>query len=303
MPWRDFRILARMLGRESENSEDIRLLRSFATCGLLWLILTELVLIAGDYPAALMANVLVHRKANYLAGLSQVEAIAAIAFLALAANILLGLINLKMGNERNKFEHKLWDLLMKTGSRHLVRLDTAWHTEMGTGEKENLLNKNYQRLWHLIDQLIFGTIPSAIRDILIACGLFLLDWRFALLAIAMIGAYGAMVNYSHKELMEMSEEYREEMEAAEKYSSQTTDRVHEVKSLGLGEYRYNSLRDLTGQLYQSELTRHLRWAYVLFRQDVILAVGSAATIAVAYLSYQNGLSIGGVVLGIGCSTP
>ncbi|HSX41458.1 MAG TPA: ABC transporter ATP-binding protein [Candidatus Saccharimonadales bacterium] len=300
MPIKAFRTFASRLAREPENADDMKLLRRYAAKALAWLVVTEFFLIATNYPSSFLLNVLTGDPlSRFIWGLDREQAILGLAALAFVVALALGAINVLMSSPRNSFEHKLWELMMRTGSQHMVRMDTAWHNEHGTGEKESILDKNYGWLWNLIDKLVFGVIPDFVRGILIAVGLLFIDWRFSALSIALTAAYILTVFLNSKKLNELSDEYRKEMKAANIYSSQTTDAVHEVKSRGLDLYRHRNLSGLVFRLYDSELTRHLKWAWVLFRQDAVLSLGAGATVWVAAESYDHGTSIGGVALGIG----
>jgi ABC-type multidrug transport system fused ATPase/permease subunit len=299
MPIAAFQTFFRMLAREPENSGDMKLLKRYGFKTMLWLVGTEFFLIATNYPSSILLGVLTSNHGHFAFGLNRDEAGYDLAALAFAVALILALINVAMGFQRNCFEHKLWDMMMRTGSRHMIRLDSSWHNEHGTGEKESVLDKNYGWLWNLIDTLVFGIIPDFVRGILIAMGLLLVNWRFSVLSLGLMSIYIGAVAFNSRRLTKLSNEYRQEMKAANIYSSENTNAVHEIKSRGLDDYRHLRLSQLTGQLYKSELTRHLNWAWVLFRQDVILALGSAATILVAISSYQSGTSLGGVALGIG----
>lgn len=298
MPWRAFKKLFWHLSRDSRNASDLELLRSHALHGAIWLVLTELALIASDYPASRLFNVLTGQGGG-LFGLPRTTAIIVIVVSAVAVRLLLSLINHQMSWHRNSFEHKLWKVLMTTGDRHLVALDNSWHTRYGTGEKENLLAKNYQRLWRVIDELIFSVLPNSIMAGLTLVGLALLNWRFAVLAFVMIAAYLAIVQYNRPRQGVLTSEYRAEMKLAEEHSSETTNVIYEVKSLGLERQRNLRLEELTEQLYRSELWRHRKWSWLLTRQDWILAVAFGATVIVGAASYDSGTSLGGVVLGTG----
>lgn len=68
MPIAAFRLLAKLLRRVESNAEAFVLLRRYAVRAFAWLFLTELALLAGDYPVSLLCNVLISTRKNFVFG-------------------------------------------------------------------------------------------------------------------------------------------------------------------------------------------------------------------------------------------
>lgn len=277
-----------LLSRDPERKAQLQELRGIALRTFVWIALTELAMIGQFYPIKLFFD-------EYQAGSDRMVLLAiagAILFLGLVANIL----HAYMDNHRNTMTWAVWSILWGNGHRHHLRLDTAWHVEHSTGEKDSVLAKNMHRVEVLIDEWLFTVVPGALHAAILCVGMWLLGWQFGVVALGTFVGYAIIVYINEKAISPLREHFRKQLKHIERDGNELIQNWRTVKQFGIEEQQSDEHDNLLSQFRKDEIWRHKTFRTYAKRQDDFLAVGNGFLYAIIVAPFVPFASIGSVAL-------
>lgn len=206
-------------------------------------------------------------------------------------------IDRRMDIWRNSAFWRMWYLWWGYGHRRELRLSSDWHTYHSTGEKESMVMKNIERLQKLVDQFIFDTLPVTIRITATNIALFIIDWRFGILALVTSIVYMLVLMRNERHLNPLRKSFLKQIKPIERFGSELTSNWRVIKAIGREE-GFSDMNDrMMTEFWESENSRHKTYMRCMMRQNNVLIVSRGmlyGTIALLVLWQQP--SIGTVVL-------
>jgi len=287
---RQFRQLIAIMRDDPSIAYELPIIRRYALKTFAWLFLTELVLVVQFYPIKFFLDELVrpHPRINYL--------------LIVAASMaviykLSGELQRAMSNPRNSAFWRIWRVAWGYIHRRELQLSTDWHVRHSTGEKESLLGKNIAKCEHLIDELLFDTIPVLLRLIFTTVLMFVIGWQFGVVAVLTCIVFGLVIHRSEKNLVPLRKDMRRMMKPIEAYGTEMTANWRTIKAIGREDDFSDKNDKMLIELWESELTRHKKYMKYVMRQEDVITVSRAILYGTIALSLIWVLpTIGTVVL-------
>lgn len=127
---------------------------------------------------------------------------------------------------------RMWRVWWGYGHRVLLRLSTDWHVMNGTGEKESLVSKNIIKFESMVDELMFNTIPAALRITFTTLFMLSIGWMYALISLVTMCAYAFMVRRTEKVLEPLRKKQRMRIKVIERFGSELNKNWRTIKEIG-----------------------------------------------------------------------
>jgi ATP-binding cassette, subfamily B, bacterial MsbA len=232
-----------------------------------WLLLCEIALVCQIYPQRWFMDALAKNPVPHW--------ILLIPLTMLLANYCGTKMHERMDNWRNNFNHRLFYMWWSAGHRKELELSTAWHVKHGTGEKEALIQKNISKIEYVADYLFFQALPVGFRVFLTSLAMFVIGWKFALLALLTFVVYAVVFWRNSSALKEMASEYHYEHKFLEEYGSQLTQNWRPIRAFGQENHFSEENKKYLHDFWQKEIPRHWRWRRHMMHGDYIVIVSRA----------------------------
>lgn len=288
----DLKVLLTIMKADEKISGELPEVRRLTIKSLLWLMATEFFLVLQVYPIKLFIDELNKPKPN----------------LAVLLAISLGVgVVYKFGNNlrarmsywRNAAQWRMWRVWWGYGHRLLLRLSADWHGAHGTGEKESLVAKNIIKFEDMISELVFDTVPAALRITFTTLFMLSIGWVYALISALTMVAYYLVVRRSEVKLAPMREEFRKELKAIEKFGSEITTNWRTIKEIGREEDFSDMNEAKLMDFYNAEVPRNKKAMHYFVRQDdAVTASRVALFVAISLSTLFVDPAIGSIVLAI-----
>lgn len=206
-------------------------------------------------------------------------------------------INRRMNIWRNSTFWRMWYIWWGYGHRRELRLSADWHTHHSTGEKESMVMKNIERLQTLVDQFIFDTLPVTIRIVVTNAALFLIDWRFGVLALLTSLAYFLVLFRNEQHLDPLRTDFLDQLRPIERFGSELTSNWKIIKAIGREE-DFSDMNDaMLDEFWESENTRFKTYMKCMIRQSNVLVISRGLLyVMIALLVLWQQPSLGTIVL-------
>lgn len=288
----DLKILLKIMKEDEKISGELPEVRRLTIKSLLWLMATEFFLVLQVYPIKLFIDELNKPKPNIMV------------LLVISAGV--GVVY-KFGNNlrarmsywRNAAQWRMWRVWWGYGHRLLLRLSADWHGAHGTGEKESLVAKNIIKFEDMISELVFDTIPAALRITFTTLFMLSIGWVYALISALTMVAYYLVVRRSEVKLAPMREEFRKELKAIEKFGSEITTNWRTIKEIGREEDFSDMNEAKLMDFYNAEVPRNKKAMHYFVRQDdAVTASRVALFVAISLSTLFVDPAIGSIVLAI-----
>lgn len=288
----DLKILLKIMKEDEKISGELPVVRRLTIKSLLWLMATEFFLVLQVYPIKLFIDELNKPKLNIMV------------LLVISAGV--GVVY-KFGNNlrarmsywRNAAQWRMWRVWWGYGHRLLLRLSADWHGAHGTGEKESLVAKNIIKFEDMISELVFDTIPAALRISFTTLFMLSIGWVYALISALTMVAYYLVVRRSEVKLAPIREEFREELKAIEKFGSEITTNWRTIKEIGREEDFSDMNEAKLMDFYNAEVPRNKKAMHYFVRQDdAVTASRVALFVAISLSTLFVDPAIGSIVLAI-----
>lgn len=281
--------LYRMLVQQNGAKQNLTRLKKLSMHAFVWLILVEFVVVAQIYPVKWFIDGLTANQ--------DMQYFAALAGVIFAVYLSGSLLYARMDHFR------LWAMWMNFltilgySHQHLLLLDTAWHGEHSTGEKESVLSKNIRKIDRLTDELIFQALPSALRIVFISFGVLLIGWQYSLLAVlTTLGYYLAAVR-TERRYEPLRLKAHEEDKAFNRRGSEQISNWRTIKQFGLERKQSRQYIQMLDDFVEAEHLRFDVWLKDIRIQDAIVSSSRAMLYLFMGFQFVNGrVSIGEIVL-------
>ena len=277
------------------NDPDARMalpnLRRWTMFAFIWVFVCEIALVLQVYPTTWYFNELLEGKRP-----SVIYGISTVIFLAYLGGMFMFS---EMTFWRNGFSHYLMALWRSSGARKQLELSASWHIKHGTGEKEALIAKNVNRLHYFADYLMFDAMPILVRIPVISVFMLIFGWKFSVLAMGTLFAFGWMSYRNQDSLRGMVKEYHEGEKELDRYSSELTQNWRTIQDFGL-EYDFSEKnKTLNTDFADGDNPRHRRWRNCMNQSDVVVQISRGCLYALMgyeLLAANSTLTIGSVAL-------
>ncbi len=278
-----------MLAQQNGAKQNLARLKKLSLHAFVWLILVEFVVVAQIYPVKWFIDGLTTSQ-----DLEYFAVLAGVIFVVYLSGSLL----------YARMDHfRLWAMWMNFltilgySHQHLLLLDTAWHGEHSTGEKESVLSKNIRKIDRLTDELIFQALPSALRIVFISLGILLIGWQYSLLAVlTTLGYYLAAVRTEHR-YEPLRLKAHEEDKAFNRCGSEQISNWRTIKQFGLERKQSKQYIQMLDDFVESEHLRFDKWLKDIRVQDAIVSTSRAILYLFMGFQFVNSrVSIGEIVL-------
>lgn len=217
--------LLKIMQNDPTISDELPIAKKLIAKSMRWLVLNEFFLVLQLYPVKFFIDEINHDAPN-------VTKLLLISFSFGVIHKISDVVNKQMALSRNTTMWRLWRIWWGYGHRVLLRLSTDWHTLNGTGEKESLVSKNILKFENMIDELMFNTIPAALRITFTTLFLLTVGWVYAILSLATMVTYALMVRKTEGVLEPLRKKSRKRMKAIERFGSELNKNWRTIKEIG-----------------------------------------------------------------------
>lgn len=283
----NLRALFRIFANDEKLKPELDTLRRMAIITALWMLATEMILLAQIYPVRWYFDSFQH-------GFIPWKLAALVAFITLG-EIIMTVVNSRMDSARVNLNCFFWQFMWSYAKQVELSLDTAWHISHSTGEKESILNKNILKIESLVDNFLFDVIPIALRILLTAACVFTLNTPAGFIALTTTTLYSLVVVFNEKKLGPLRKEFFEQHRAIDKSGSEITSLWRTIKQLGLEKEFEAENKEMLMGMCRAEEWRHPLYLSIVNRQKHLISVSRGALYGTLGISAING-HIGGVGL-------
>ena len=300
----DLQLPARLWRALKQNPKTRRILLPFpqmARRALAWLLVMEVLLLAAGYPFTWVVNSLTDTVAGrpLAYGLSLTAVLMTAVGLTLLLQGVARVAHTVMSNWRNDAAWLFFISINRHGADTQLHLGADWQSTNSTSRKDSDLAKNHKKVDVMIDYFIFDTLPVTLRVAFITTAVYFVNWRFGLLATATFAGYLLWAARTERKLRPLRENYRRDTDRFERSESELSSTASTIHQLGLTEvFIKEHDRHLLAH-YRKERLRHRRFRFYLWQQDQLLIVSRGLFLWLAYLAWQDGASLGAIVLAFG----
>ncbi len=295
MKFATVRRMWQLLRDDPLNVEQVTRLKRVALRTLGWLMLTELMIVLAIYPLKYFFDAIAKPNQRFF-GLSQVPFMLVIGAMSLATYLATSLANFKNEIGRNEGSWLFYVMVNDFGNRKQLSLGADWHTENSTGDKESVLSKNHKKVDNMVDWLIYFIAPLSFKLVFVTVALAVINWQFGLLTLVTELAFFAVIRRNERVISPLRKEHRRFTKQIEREDSELAGSATTIKEQGIEDKLADDHRSLGRLFLETEGGRYKRFRTLIWYQDQILDLSRLAILALSYLNFRQGLSIGSVVL-------
>ncbi len=231
-----------------EKLPEIRKKRNFAIC---WLILSEICLVAQLYPVkkavdAWQNGAGIGKIALWCAGIS--------------VGLVLGsLVGYKTSCARVAFTDYVGAVLWAEAHRKQLSMDTEWHVENGTGDKESIILRNTERAQIFFESYLFEALRIKLRITCTIAGMFFINWIFGALAVLIFSVYSWLLARIEPVLTPLSQDHHEDLKVMNVFGSELNQNCLTIKAMGLEKYFSDINWEKLNFFFQKQIKRYPIW--------------------------------------------
>ncbi len=286
----DLRELLSIMKADPKISDELPVVRRLATRALLWLGATEFFLVLQVYPVKFFFD-------EFSSDDPSMSRLLAISASFVVVYRIGAMLRLRMSNWRNSTTWRMWRVWWGYGHRRELRLSADWHTAHGTGEKESLVSKNIIKFENMIDELVFDTVPAALRITFTSLFMFTIGWPFGVISIVTMLGYFLVVRRSERLLEPLRKEFREQLKKIERFGTEITKNWRTIKEIGREEDFCDQNDKMLMDFWSEEVPRHKVAMRQFTRQDDVITISRGLLYGAISLSLLfQAPSLGAVVL-------
>lgn len=289
--FQSYMTLYKMLALQDEAKDNLKKLKILSIHAFVWLVVVEFVMMLQVYPVKWFVDGLTNG-----AHLSYFEGIAGLTLVIYLSGSLL----------YARMDHfRLWAMMLNYltilgySHQHLLLLDTAWHSEHSTGEKESILSKNIRKIDRLTDEIIFQLIPSTLRVLFITLGVSLIGWQYSVIAVITTTCYYCATRRTEQRYEPHRLAAHAEDKAYNRCGSEQITNWRTIKQFGLEQKKSRKYIQLLDDFVEAEHLRFDSWLRDVRVQDAVVSLSRACTYAfLGYQAVNGGVTTGEAVLAI-----
>ncbi len=289
--FQSYRTLYLMLVRQNGAKANLSKLKNLSVHAFGWLVVVEFVMMLQVYPVKWFVDGLTNG-----ADISYFEEVAGLIFVIYLSGSLL----------YARMDHfRLWAMMLNYltilgySHQHLLLLDTAWHGEHSTGEKESILSKNIRKIDRLTDEIIFQLVPSTLRVFFITLGVSFIGWQYSVIAIATSAGYYLAARRTEQRYEPHRLAAHAEDKAYNRCGSEQITNWRTIKQFGLERSKSRNYIQLLDDFVTAEHLRFDAWLKDVRIQDAVVSLSRACTYAFLGFQAVNGrVTTGEAVLAI-----
>ncbi len=241
--------LLEIMRSDPRISGELPVVRRLATRALLWLSVTEFFLVLQVYPVKFFID-------EYNSPHPRVSHLFAISASIVVIYRIGAMFRMRMSYWRNATQWRMWRVWWGYGHLRELLLSADWHTKHGTGEKESLVAKNIIKFEAMIDELVFDTVPAALRIIFTTIFMFTIGWPYGLVSILSMATYFFVVRRTEKVLEPLRKTFRAELKLIERFGTEITKNWRTIKEIGREEDFSRQYDKMLMEFYDGEVPRH-----------------------------------------------
>lgn len=282
--------LLEIMRDDPKISGELPVVRRLATRALIWLAATEFFLVLQVYPVKFFID-------EFSSDAPSVRKLLMISASFVLVYKIGAMLRLKMSNWRNSTQWRMWRVWWGYGHLRELMLSADWHSAHGTGEKESLVAKNIIKFEAMIDELVFDTVPAALRITFTTIFMFTIGWPYGVISVLTALAYLLVVLRTERVLEPLRKEFRAQLKAIEKFGTEITKNWRTIKEIGREEDFCEQNDELLMDFWAQEVPRHHTAMKQFIRQDDVISVSRGVLYGVIGLSVLwASPSLGAVVL-------
>lgn len=282
-----YRTLA-AVSRDPLLAERVGTLKRLSVRAALWMLFAEAVLVLQPYPVKWFFDGLQGpRDPRLLYGLCAFMAVSYMAGTRL---------HTKNAAIRTDFFWRMWVDLWGYAHWRELKLDTAWHVEHSTGEKESLIARNIGKVEQLVDEALFNTVPVTIRVVLTCIGVWFLGIHFGTIAAVTLVCFAGALLRTEFVMGPFRKAFRKDMKRAERDGAELNKTWRTLKQFGIEEREALDHWKMLDEFRASEFHRNaVFWKHYRLQEDVISASRALMYASIVYF-YNPQDGIGTVIL-------
>lgn len=288
MSYRDMFRVARNVLADPQLAPRVTELGIIAKKTFAWMLFAEFLLVIQPYPIKWLFDGLQHPDAAHNL------------YLLCGGMGLLYIIGTRIHSRqaqlRNQSFWLAWDNLWGYSHIRELRLDTAWHVEHSTGEKDSIVAKNIGKVEQLVDEVVFNTIPITLRVFFTIIGVFWLDRILGLLAMCTMIVFAVAIGHTEYVMGPLRKEFRKQMKRLEIYGSEIIKNYRTLKQFGIEEERGAYNWKLLDEFCEHERHRNLVFDRCWRHQEDIVSIARCIMYILIVHAFNPAIGIGSVVL-------
>ncbi len=296
----DLSLLRRLwqaLRSDPTSSTDLKKFKPLAWRSIIWLIASEIAVLAQVYPLKLFIDGLTAPADHiFWFGLHRTPYLAAITAATGVLFYLGSRIDLRLDVVRNSALWLFYSIVNDFGHRKQLELSADWHSAHSTGEKESVLAKNHKKVDRLIDELMFIIAPVTVRVLLISVAVWFIAWPLGAIGTVMLGIFAYQVWRGEQKIKPLRKEFRGYTKRIDRSDTELSSAAMLIKEQGLEDKMSFEHRGLLLEHWQKETIRHEDFRKILIKQSHVVTLWRVLFYAGAFASYGGGVSVGSVVL-------
>lgn len=258
-------------------ADELPVVRRLATRALIWLAATEFFLVLQVYPVKFFIDELG-------SGSPRVGHLLMISLSFVLVYKIGSVLRFNMSCWRNSTQWRMWRVWWGYGHLRELLLSADWHNAHGTGEKESLVAKNIIKFEAMIDELVFDTVPAALRISFTTIFMFTIGWPYGVISLLTMIAYYLVVRWSERILAPLRKDFRERLKAIEKFGAEITKNWRTIKEIGREEDFSATNDDMLMSFWRDEVPRHRIATKQFIRQDDVVTISRGMLYAMISLS-------------------
>jgi ABC-type multidrug transport system fused ATPase/permease subunit len=281
--------LIKLIGNDPRAHMPVARLKRITTGAFVLLVFTEILEIIQLYPIKYFVDGIIQRKSFVY--------LMSIVGIMIGLDIIVRIVSNFMNKTRHFAEWQNYNLLFGFGHTKQLSMDTKWHVEHGTSDKESMIGKNIQRIDNLVSSIVYEAIPLFVRIIITVVVLMFVNIWIAILATIVVAGYGAVLSYNFKRNMkELDEEFHTEWRAMHERGTELSTRARLLKQFGEDSRFADNFREEIESYYQNDIPRSNDWRRFQRRAEYVLMFAFPIMYVLLALQYASSINVGSVVL-------
>lgn len=286
---RSFRAMYRQLSLEQGAHPNLNKIRILSVHALVWMVLFEASYVAQPYLLKIFMDNLGKDRPFWFMQAVMVS----IAGLDWVSSRLYN----RMDHFRIWAEEINYYTILGYGHQHLMSLDTLYHTQNSTGEKENVLSRNMGKINNLVMSLVYEAMPAALRVAFVTIGIVLLGWQYTLIAAVTSTLYFILASRTERNYEQHRRDSYAEEKAFNRLGSEQINKWRTLQQFGIAHKHSNFYIGLLDTHANNEHVRMDSWLKDISPQVSVISLSLLVLLNVIYWQFGYGaISFGGVMV-------
>lgn len=230
----------------------------------------------------------------------EIKLMASILLLWLLLDILQALANRWTWRVSSRLAFQIWGGMLTDAASHLLELPLAFHRERKMGQLLTKLDRGIERSWNTFENVVFSLAPNLIALFVALILSFFIEWRMALLLLAIIAVYSLVSLKLIQPIIKIEPQEHRAWERAYHRLWESVLNVETVKSHTTETYERRRMKhgfDKAGLMQETVINL---WRNLNFWEGVIFALGFVAVFGTGvFLISRGSLSAGKLVMFLG----